>query len=389
MGEVWRKLRSPCSLHPLRLPASPFAVEGMRLLRVEETPATMIRIYNTLLELMERGERGALATIVRASGSSPQNVGAQVLFLPNGQIVGTIGGGCLEAEARRVALDCLRSGTPRLFSLRLDDDFGWDDGLICGGSVGILVDPRPERNTAVLKEAVSLARQGERAWLHVVLGEDDSRLGEMRLSRSGEGETPRTVRETDGSEWYVEPILPRPELLIAGCGHIGAALGQIASLCGFEVVMVDDRPAFASKERLPFADRVEVAEIAPFFRDYPLADRSFVAIVTRGHRNDARVLMECLGRPCRYLGMIGSKRKIVVIFEELLREGIATPKQLRQVRSPMGLAIGDREVGEIAVSIMAEMIAVRNGADLERIQPMQFVPPCALECGETSAVVLD
>jgi xanthine dehydrogenase accessory factor len=345
----------------------------------------MIRIYHHLLDLIDNGERAALATIVRASGSSPQNVGAQVLFLPNGQIVGTIGGGCLEAEARRVALDCLRTGESKLFDLRLDDDFGWDDGLICGGSVSILIDPNPSKHKQALREAVTASRNGDAAFLSFRLS---GALGEFRLSRDGEGETPGTHVDADGAEWYVEPILPRPELLIAGCGHVGAALGQIASLCGFEVVMVDDRPAFASRERLPFADRVEVTEIAPFFRDYPLSDRSYVAIVTRGHRNDARVLKECLGRPSRYLGMIGSKRKIVVIFDELLREGLATPEQLRSVRSPMGLTIGDREVGEIAVSIMAEIVAVRNGADLSAIGPMQYLPPSVARAAEERAVAL-
>jgi xanthine dehydrogenase accessory factor len=180
--------------------------------------------------------------------------------------------------------------------------------------------------------------------------------------------------ENPGIQLYIEPITPRPTALIAGAGHIGQALAQVLALCGFETLVVDDRPSFANRDRFPFADRVEVADIPAFFRDFTIDDSTFIAIVTRGHRNDAHVLRECIHSNAKYLGMIGSKRKIHVIFEELLREGLATPEELRRVRSPMGLTLNDSEVGEIAVSIAAEMVAIRNGADLAAIRPMQYTP---------------
>jgi xanthine dehydrogenase accessory factor len=328
----------------------------------------MQKIYRQLVEFAEKGERCALATLVSTSGSSPQNTGAKLIVLPDGRLIGTVGGGCMEAETRRIALDCLRKDSPRLFELRLDDDFGWDDGLICGGRVTIFVDPHPERSVEAYRAALQAASRREKITLRTTIASDNpEEIGSTEVV-TDESAADSTRR------YYLEPILPRPTALIAGAGHIGQALAQVLALCGFETVVVDDRPSFANADRFPFADRVEVAEVAAFVRDYPIDDCTYVAIVTRGHRNDAHVLRECVRSNAKYIGMIGSKRKIHVIFEELLREGLATAEELRRVRSPMGLTLNDSEVGEIAVSIAAEMIAVRNGADPAAIRPMQYTP---------------
>ncbi len=356
----------------------------------------MLQIYRKLIEISERGERCALATLVSTSGSSPQNTGAKLIVMPDGRLIGTIGGGCMEAEARRIALDCLRKETHSLFELRLDDDFGWDDGLICGGRVQIFIEPHPELNVEAHQAALAAAGRREkvalcmtvkaadanegtvgRAWL--ASGEADSSAINALVAEALDAGREKRVDMEDGSSVYVEPILPRPTAIIAGAGHIGQALSQVLALCGFEVVIVDDRPSFANSERLPFADRVEVVEIPSFLEDFPIDDSTYIAIVTRGHRHDAHVLRACIHSNAKYLGMIGSKRKIHVIFEEMLRDGLATAEELRRVRSPMGLTLNDREVGEIAVSIAAEMIAVRNGADLAGIRPMQYTPPFAKE----------
>jgi xanthine dehydrogenase accessory factor len=360
----------------------------------DERDVYVSQIYRQLLSLLESGQKCALATLVSTSGSSPQNAGAKVLFLPDGRIIGTIGGGCMEVEARRVGLDCLRKQTPKLFQLRLDDDFGWDDGLICGGTVNIFINPFPERFKEAYVAAVETAERREKAVLCTIVEGDTDQLGSTRLVKAGvedsellkEAVTPalesgreKVVKLGDGQSVYVEPILPRPTVLIAGAGHVGAALAQITALCGFEVVVVDDRPSFANTERLPFADRVVVDDIPRFVGQFPINEDTYVVAVTRGHRHDAHVLRECIHSRAKYIGMIGSKRKIVVIFEEMLRDGLATKEELRRVRSPMGLTLGDREVGEIAVSIAAEIIAVRNGADLNAIRPMQYTPPFLAE----------
>jgi xanthine dehydrogenase accessory factor len=291
-------------------------------------------VYRQLNAFIAEGQPCALATLVSTSGSSPQNTGASVLFLPDGRIIGTIGGGCMEAEARRIALDCLRSGRPKLFELRLDDDFGWDDGLICGGRVQIFINPFPERSTASFSAAVETAEKRQKAALVSVLDGEDETVGQVALlsprgavlagasvtvpvedlERVFKEARPRRFKSEQGAALYIEPIIPRPTALIAGAGHIGAALTQILSLCGFETVVVDDRPSFASETRLPFADRVVVDEIERFVASYPIHEDCYVAIVTRGHRHDAHVLRACIHSKARYIGMIGSKRKICVIF---------------------------------------------------------------------------
>jgi xanthine dehydrogenase accessory factor len=268
-----------------------------------------------------------------------------------------------------------------------------DDGLICGGQVNIFINPNPERYRSAFSEAIEAAERRELAGLcTVVRGEDvgrtevlypqmdtdGHRLAVMEALDSGKE---KTVELASGEAVYVEPILPRPSLLIAGAGHVGSALAQLGALCGFEVTVVDDRPSFANRDRLPFADRVVVDDIPTYIRGARKDSGTYIVIVTRGHRNDAQCLRECVGSDAAYIGMIGSKRKIVVIYEELLREGLATKEQLLKVHSPLGLSLGDREVGEIAVSIMAELIAVRRGVEPESIRPMQYTPPFLREVG--------
>jgi xanthine/CO dehydrogenase XdhC/CoxF family maturation factor len=162
---------------------------------------------------------------------------------------------------------------------------------------------------------------------------------------------------------YLEPILPKPTLLIAGAGHVGAALAHYAARIGFSVAVVDDRPAFASPERLPEAEQVIVDDIVATVRRFPKNPQTYVVIVTRGHRHDAVVLREVIGTPVAYVGMIGSRRKVLTIFEEFLAEGLATPEQLAGIHAPIGLDIGALSVDEIAVSIAAELIAVRRNGN--------------------------
>jgi xanthine dehydrogenase accessory factor len=302
------------------------------------------RTLEELCELLDRDEPCALATLVSTSGSSPQNAGAKLLVLPSGRLIGTSGGGCMEAEARRIALSCLRTRQTRLLGLRLDDDFGWDDGLICGGHVDIFVNPLVQRSAEVYRAAREASRNRKRAVLVTQLSGESAGASVLAdgegLLAGAEGfvttdalrtavcevlETGREQRrDIEERDLYLEPIVPRPTLLIAGAGHIGAAVAQIGGLCGFEVIVVDDRPSFTNRERLPSADRVAVDDIPSFVRDFPLDESSYVVIVTRGHRHDAHVLRQCIHSRARYIGMIGSRRKIVVIFEEMLRDDLAT-----------------------------------------------------------------
>jgi xanthine dehydrogenase accessory factor len=327
----------------------------------------------TLWEIVtrqERGEKFAVGLLCHVQGSAPQKAGARLIVLPDGSMIGTVGGGCLEMETRRRALLALRTGESSLFELRLDDDFGWDDGLICGGKTTLLVTPHPEHMTPALNHALNLRETGERCALHTML-EIGSRtpLGETQCRVIESSDDPSLslirnrpeIRTVEGVRTLIETVLPNPRLYVCGCGHIGAAVVEYASSVGFDVTAIDDRADYASKQRIPLAkqvlcmDMVEAAATLPTNRD------TYWVIVTRGHRNDGKVLAGVIGRSHAYIGMIGSRRKVRIIRDGLVKEGIATVQQLDHVHSPVGLDIGGESPQEIALSIAAELVAVRRG----------------------------
>jgi xanthine dehydrogenase accessory factor len=288
---------------------------------------------------------------------------------------GTVGGGCLEMETRRRALLALRTGESTLFDLRLDDDFGWDDGLICGGKTTLLVTPNPERMVDGLAAAAEARASGRRGLLATVLAAPHSeRVGASVLLPADGGTSdalpfPVTpppgdkpaLAERDGWKLLLEPVRPTPTLIVMGCGHIGAALVALAARLGFDVVGVDDRADFANSQRLPAAKRVVCDDLPSVARDLPSGPDTFWVIVTRGHRNDGRVLAEMIGREYAYVGMIGSRRKVRIIREGLLSENVTTAERLARLHSPVGLDIGAESPEEIALAIAAELVAVRRG----------------------------
>ncbi len=345
-------------------------------------------LLREIATLAREGRPFSLGTVVHTAGSTPQKAGARAVFLPDGRILGTLGGGCMEAEARRRGIQLLQHGEPELLELHLDDDFGWDDGLICGGTASIFLQPRSHVSAEPYEAAVALHEVRGRGVLAVVVSANDAALvGQGCLVRQAEAsvgsldggsvlsaveeagrmillegrEEPRRVRLGEsGVVVYAEPILPRPVLFIAGAGHIGGALCHYGARIGFEVVVVDDRPSFANTERLPAADRVIADDVVKTVRDWPKTPDTYFVIVTRGHRNDAVVLREVIGAPLAYVGMIGSRRKVLTIFDEFLEQGLATAEQLLRIHAPIGLDIGAISVDEIALSIAAELILARR-----------------------------
>lgn len=254
-------------------------------------------VYEEVVRLRREGRRGALATIVNVRGSIPSFETAKMLVRDDGSIVGTIGGGCVEAEVWQAAKEVMTTEKPRTLKFDLNNDPKYDTGLVCGGTL----------------------------------------------------------------EVFVEPVAPAPHLYLFGAGHVAHSLYKVARIAGFEVTVVDDRESYASRERFPeardvYADDFErvTAQLAP-------GENSYIVIVTRGHRDDMRVLRWAIEQNARYLGMIGSKRKVIAIYKELEKEGVAREK-LHRVAAPVGLAIGAITPEEIAVAIVAEMIAVRRHA---------------------------
>lgn len=347
----------------------------------------METLYREIARLLEQDVPFAVGTVIHTSGSTPQKAGARAIFLAGGEVLGTLGGGCMEAEARRRGLALLRGGAPELLELHLDDDFGWDDGLICGGTASIFIQPRPAGQEEVFRTADALPARRERGVFALVAGGEPEALGRACLVREGaptvgepgspalraaveeaarrllaEGreEPRRVVLREPAAVLYLEPILPPPVCFIAGAGHIGAALCHYAARLGFEVAVADDRPSLCNAERLPEAAHCLVGDIVELVRAWPKTRDTYFVIVTRGHRHDAVVLRELVKAPVAYVGMIGSRRKILTIYEEFLRQGLATEAELARIHAPLGLDIGARTVDEIAVSIAAELVMVRR-----------------------------
>jgi len=300
----------------------------------------MVHFFEQVVRELERSPRFALGLISRVKGSSPQKEGAKALFFPDDRMLGTLGGGCLEAEIRRRARRALASGRPETFDLTLDHDFGWDDGLICGGTVFGLILPQAADAAGIWS---ALARRDQtRAW---GVREDFS------IAWAG---------EEDADGWlYRETVAPPLALWIAGSGHIAQAVAPLALTLDFDVTVFDDRPELANAEHFPPGVQLRVGQWGELL-EIPLPPRAVLGlIVTRGHQHDANVLAEWIHKPFLFLGMIGSKRKSRIIREGFLKRNIATAEELARVASPVGLDIGAASVEEIAVSILAQYVQKR------------------------------
>jgi xanthine dehydrogenase accessory factor len=254
-------------------------------------------VFEELVRLRRLGQKCALATIVDVRGSIPSYETAKLLVRQDGSMVGTVGGGCVEAEVWTAARQALETGQARRLSFNLGQDAAYDNGLICGGQLDI----------------------------------------------------------------FVEPIFPQPRAIVFGAGHISKSLAGIAGLAGFSTVIVDDRESFANRERFPDAEEIYAGAYEEIFPKLGVNDTSYLVIVTRGHRDDMRVLRWAVGTPARYIAMIGSKRKVISIVKELEKEGLPR-ESFERLHAPMGLEIGAVTPEEIAVSVVAEMIAVRREA---------------------------
>jgi xanthine dehydrogenase accessory factor len=266
-------------------------------------------VFAAANDALTRGETVALVTIVRAHGSTPQRVGSKMLVYADGRTVGTIGGGCYENDAFGKARQAILTGTASLVRYELSDDFAEENGLICGGQM----------------------------------------------------------------EVYIEPLTASPRLYVIGAGHVGWYLARLAQEAGFRIHVVDDREKFANAERFPGAAEIVVDSIPEWLASADLPQEAFVAVMTRGHQHDLSALRALVGRPLRYLGMIGSRAKVTRVYEALIAEGV-NPDTLKGVHAPIGLDIGAVTPAEIAVSILAEMIAVRHGRIATSIQPLRYEP---------------
>lgn len=315
---------------------------------------------------LREGERVALATVVRTRGSTPRGPGARMLIDPRGGSLGTVGGGCGEAEVLSRAQRVLGTGRPERAEIRLLEDEGWESESVCGGILDVWIECLEREATAALLDQARAAGTGAVS----VLALDDAAVGVREICRPPLPETwPReacellaggTSRiETADGEIWVESLAAAPELVIVGAGHVGAVTARMASEVGFSVHVLDDRESFANPARLPQVARISVGDPALAIAALPPhAERSFV-FVSRGHRLDAASLAASFAHPAVYRGMIGSRRRVRRICEHLAEQG-APADALAALHAPIGLDIGAETPAEIAVAIVAELVRARR-----------------------------
>lgn len=341
----------------------------------------MRELLQVLFSTIAAGRPVAMTVLVETRGSTPQKAGAAMLVFPDGRQQGTLGGGCVEAEVKRRALALLIEGQPELLTFQLDSDYGWDDGLICGGRMRMLVDPlRAGADLAYYEQLARWVDLGQGCTEAVVLDPETCglpALSRFLFDRGGEcvagpagvlpsatllaGMKPLSQRPRPYAAAGVSylPHLARGKLLVVGGGHVGQKVADLAADVDFDVTVVDDRAEYVTEERFPKAVQRIVGRIDEVLPALVVDEDTFCIIVTRGHNHDEEALLHLVRRPSQYLGMIGSRRKIQMIFEDLRREGIED-SLLTRVHAPLGLEIGSQTVPEIAISIVAELIACRN-----------------------------
>jgi xanthine dehydrogenase accessory factor len=307
----------------------------------------MARFYEQLAAALAENQPFALALISGIKGSSPQRIGAKALFFQDGRIVGTLGGGCLEAEVHARARRALKTGEASTFEMLLDHDFGWDDGLICGGSVTGLILP--------------LAAAAAELWRKLATVTESVRWGVKKdFSIALADSTVQPFNASTPSEWlYQETVFPPCAFWIAGSGHVAQAVAPLALQLEFDVTVFDDRPGLANHRFFPEAVHLRVGGWHELLKVPLPKPPAFGLIVTRGHQHDALVLTEWIHRPFVFLGMIGSRRKARIIREQFLKQNIATAEQFDRIACPVGLDISAQSTPEIAVSVMAQFIQKR------------------------------
>lgn len=347
----------------------------------------MRELLRQLAETLTAGRPVVYCRLVETRGSTPQKAGAGMLVFADGSQAGTLGGGCVEAEVKRRALAVAERGTAEVMSFQLDNDYGWDDGLICGGRMLVLVDPlRPGNEAGYFQRAGELLQSGAGCLEAIVFDGAKSGLtapasylfdsgGRFVDARPRNGHALPTAviehlpllanrpRASAHAGIAYLPVLPRSRLLIVGGGHVGQAVGNLASDLDFDVWVIDDRAEFVSEERFPKAQQRIRGPIAETLRDLVITPETYAIIVTRGHNHDEEALYHLIDRGARYVGLIGSRRKIKLIFDDLETEGISADT-LSRVYAPLGIDIGSQTVPEIAVSILAELIAHRNRGEV-------------------------
>ncbi|MSP79187.1 MAG: XdhC/CoxI family protein [Dehalococcoidia bacterium] len=350
----------------------------------------MENVFREAVRELESGKQGVLATVVRTKGSTPQKPGAKLWVREDGSAVGTLGGGCVEGDIWYAAKTMLRAHAPaEVREYLLNEEIAARDGLICGGTMYFLIDPVYQRQPVLsyakeIRDAYdggktvalgtlakapkgSSAAVGAKVFFHEN-GKQEGTLGNSDLDSAVKIKARELMAYgkceylslENGAEVFVEAYTTPPQLVLMGGGHISKALAPIAKILGFRIFVLDDRPEFANRDRFPEADLTVVGSYRDDLSKFPINSNTFVIIASRGHQYDDMATEAALRSKAGYIGLLGSRRKSILIFEEMFRKGIPEDR-INSVHAPVGLDIGGRTPQEIAVSIIAEILAVRLG----------------------------
>jgi xanthine dehydrogenase accessory factor len=365
-----------------------------------------------MTDALERGREPIVCQVVETRGSTPQKAGAMMIVDPEGGQVGTLGGGCVEAEVKQRAIRRIGQVGADLQSFLLDHDYAWADGLICGGKMVISIEAVRGSGPLAYFSALRRLLDSGRGFTEAVVVEPERlRVPNLppgsRFAFGPDGELvagwPNATLPDRLSE-NLKPVplderprpsvrsgvaflatLPRVRLVIVGAGHVGQAVAALASQADFDVWVIDDRQQYANTERFPTAARLIVGPIDEVLPALEVTRHTYALIVTRGHGHDQEALAYLAPAPAAYVGLIGSKRKIKLIFDSLREAGIAE-EDLARVTAPVGFDIGSQTVPEIAVSIVAELIARRNlGPSALAVRPIPAVRAGAPEAARERA----
>lgn len=353
-------------------------------------------IYTEIVNALEAKEQLALATIINRVGSAPREAGAKYLVKKDGASIGSIGGGCVEADVWQEAGKTMEKGEGKVLHFNLTSEQLAEGGLICGGNIDIFLEPLREDFLHIYQEVLKIRQRGGGGILATVISVDGAyqkrKDVKMFIKASGEktgslfageelerrilGEAERLLKtkkievmtvsslEADHPweklEILLEPIFSEPTIYIFGAGHISQQLVPLAQKVHFKTVVIDDREMFANRERFPEADEVIVTEFEKAFEQLTIDQSSYIVIVTRGHLYDGLILGNAVNTGAHYIGMIGSRKKIQTLYKNLVKEGIPEGL-LKRVHAPIGLDIGSETPEEIAVSIVAQLIKERRG----------------------------
>jgi xanthine dehydrogenase accessory factor len=384
--------------------------------------------HQTIATSIDSGRPFALAVVLKTTGSVPREAGTKAIIAADGAIHGTIGGGLLESEAQRLALDAMRTKRPALFDFKFTGPSASVNEPICGGTMRVLIDPIEAKNQRAFAEAADAVRRRRRGILITTIEfppESIATLGATAGSFSSAADRAAAVgwavpTNSSGAtaglsssavvEWLpadavrnengpraeavtqalakaatqsfehpssrpgyklcgiAEPVIPSARLLIAGGGHVGQALAAQAQLVGFEVIVVEDRAEYAAAGRYPDGVVARHGEFADVLAEFPIDELTYVAIVGRGHPVDIKALVACIDSPAAYIGMMGSRRKVALARKELIDSGKVIATQFARVYAPIGLNLGAETVPEIAASIVAQLVAVRRTGSAPRFE---------------------